>query len=185
MYALNQYFFYRGCETWATHARTPLPFTAQPTLMSGDKECECQNCWHERPPSTTQRLSRIPAPIAIITSSLQRPDQAQSSEDEDLPPLEEILTLHPPEDLSPLEEILTLQPPEDFSPLEEIPCHIQVTLAHTPATPALTLATPSATPAPRLAAPPATPSTPVTTPTIVQTERRALRGATCPSYTTT
>ena len=99
VYALNQYFFYRGCETWAKHARTPLPFTAQPTLMSGDKECECQNCWHERPPSTTQRLSRIPAPIATITSSLQRPDQALSSEDEDLPPLEEILTLQPPEDL--------------------------------------------------------------------------------------
>ena len=42
-----------------------------------------------------------------------------SSEDEDLPPLEEILTLHPPEDLSPLEEILTLLPHEDLSPLEE------------------------------------------------------------------
>ena len=111
VYALNQYFFHRGWETWATHARTPVPFTAQPTWMSGDKECDCRNCWHERPLSTTQHLSVMPAPVSTITSRLQRPDPMLSSEDEDLPPLEEILTLHPPEDLSPLEEILTLHPP--------------------------------------------------------------------------
>ena len=83
VYALNQHFFYLCWETWATHARTPVPFTAQPTWISGDKECDFQNGWHEtptpvrcqaEPPSTTQRYSPIPAPIATITSSLQRPD---------------------------------------------------------------------------------------------------------------
>jgi len=78
VYALNQYFFYRGWETWATHSRTPVPFTAQPTRMSRDKECDCRNCWHERPPCTTQRLSLIPAPIATITSRIQRPDPTLS-----------------------------------------------------------------------------------------------------------
>ena len=195
VYALNQYFFHRGWETWATHARTTVPFTAQPTWMSGDKECDCRNCWHERPlaePPATP-APRLTAPVATIASRLQRPDPTMSSEDEDLPPLEEILTLHPPEDLSPLEEILTLHPPEDLSPLEEtLQLHATDDLVdwadlppledlnasssqassddplphrtHTPATLVLTLAEPPATPAPMLTAPPATPSIPVTTP---------------------
>ena len=128
-----------------------------------------------------------------------------SSEDEDLPPLEEILTLHPPEDLSPLEEILTLHPPEDLSPLEEtLQLHATDDLVdwadlppledlnasssqassddplphrtHTPATLVLTLAEPPATPAPMLTEPPATPAIPTTTP--MRAERGALRGVT-------
>ena len=81
VYALNQYFFHRGWETWATHARTTVPFTAQPTWMSGDRECDCRNCWHERPlaepPATPAPMLTAPPATPALPTTTPTPVRAE------------------------------------------------------------------------------------------------------------
>ena len=131
--ALNIKFSNLGWNTWATYARSTVPFTGQPTWLSGDARCRCRRCdyedvsypdWEPHYPRTSDQLpatntpasvpmnvhSSTHAPVAVAYSSIKRPNPLSDDEGE------ETLQLHATETL----ETEDLVDWADLPPLEDL-----------------------------------------------------------------
>jgi hypothetical protein len=138
--ALNIKFSNLGWNTWATYARSTVPFTGQPTWLAGDARCRCRRCEYEAvsypdwEPHHPRRSDQLPAnntpasvpmnvhssthaPVAVAYSSIRRPNPLSDDEGE------ETLQLHPTEPLETddLGDLVDLPPLEPMPPGRWIP----------------------------------------------------------------
>ncbi len=138
--ALNIKFSNLGWNTWATYARSTVPFTGQPTWLAGDARCRCRRCEYEAvsypdwEPHHPRRSDQLPAtntpasgpmnghssthaPVAVAYSSIRRPNPLSDDEGE------ETLQLHSTEPLETddQEDLVDLPPLEPMPPGRWIP----------------------------------------------------------------
>ncbi len=133
VHALNLKFSNLGWNTWATYARSTVPFTGQPTWLSGDARCRGRRCdyeavsypdWEPHHPRTSDQLaatntaasvpmkehSSTHAPVAVAYSSIRRSNPLSDDEGE------ETLQLHATESLE-TDDLVDLA---DLPPLEDL-----------------------------------------------------------------